>query len=153
MKHLFLAFGILSAVSLQAQPFLSVAGTTKGAGFALGYLDSESGIEFNLGYNVPILRADRPRLLDFSVGKKFLLSHKDEDNISLTSSVGYALYSVKDFSAYELDKEYGAIIQIKKIKAIFGLELGKDWYLGRLYVSGHYCGNPFLSIGMRAFLK
>jgi len=152
MKHLFLMMSLFIAFSLKAQPFLSMTGTTKGVGFSIGFLDQQSGIEFSSGYHVPVLRADLPWLFNISVGKRILLSHKEEDNFTITPSIGYADYSVKDFSQYEEEGEH-PIVKIKEIRAIYKIELGKDWHLGRVYITANYCKNVFWGVGLRAFIK
>lgn len=153
MKKLFLSIGLFSVVATKAQTFVSFTTTTKNAGLSIGYLEEASGIELSTGYNVPVLRNDRPWLFSLTLGKRVLLSQNETDNFSITPSIGYALYSVKDFSAYENDKEGGDIKQVKEIRPFYKLELGKDWYLGRLFISANYCKRPFYGVGIRAFIK
>lgn len=153
MKQLFLVMILFTVISLQAQPFLSVAATTKGEGLSIGYLEPHSGIELSTGYNVHLYREDVPAIFNLSLGKRTLLSHQDKDNFTITPSIGYAVYSVKDFTNFEKDEVHGEIIQIRLIRPIYGLELGKDWYLGRLYINANYCNKSFFGIGMRVFIK
>ena len=141
------------AITSLAQPFLSIAATSKGAGFSIGYLASQSGIELNAGYNVHPFTEDVPTLFNLSVGKHILLSNKENNNFNLTPSIGYAAYSVKDLTEFYKDEAAGEIIQLKATKAIYSLELGKDWHLGRVYVNANYCDKAFFGIGMRAFIK
>lgn len=153
MKLLFWVMILFITSSLQAQPFLSISATTKGAGFSIGYLLGQPGIELNAGYNVHPTREDVPALFNLSVGKRILLSHQEKDNFTLTPSIGYAAYSVKDFTEFYKDETAGEIFQLKAAKPIYSLELGKDWYLGRVYVNANYCNAPFFGLGMRAFIK
>ncbi|MEP7142546.1 MAG: hypothetical protein ABI707_06735 [Ferruginibacter sp.] len=153
MRQSFILIILLVSKSLQAQPFLSIKGTTEGAGTSIGYLESVSGIGITAGYNIPVLKTSLPAILYISMGKQFLLSHREKDNLSLTLSIGYAHYSVKDFSNYDKDYEHGEIIQIKKVKPIYGLELGKDWYLGRLFLSADYCGGAIFGAGVKGYFR
>ncbi len=153
MKILFCVMILATAITSPAQPYLSIAATSKGAGFSIGYLASEPGIEINAGYNVHPTREDVPALFNLSVGKRILLSNKEKDNFSITPTIGYASYSVKDFSSFYKDEVDGEIKQVNAVKPIYTLELGKDWYLGRVYINANYCDKPFFGIGMRAFIK
>lgn len=148
---MFLLVILFSSLIINAQPFLSIAATSKGAGLSVGYLDDRTGTEFSAGYNTHFIKADVPALFYFCLGKKMVLSPDEINNYSLTTSIGYAFYSAKDFSNYE--KDYGAVIQVKKTKPWFGLELGKDSHLGRLYLCANYCSNTFYGAGLRVFIK
>lgn len=153
MKQIFYILSLFTVISLKAQPFLSVTATTKGAGLSAGYLEARSGMELSTGYHVPVIRADWPRIFNISLGNRILISRKEKDNFNITPSIGYAVYSIKDLSVYENGKETDGIVQVKEIRAIYGLELGKDLRLGRIYVSAKYCKKAFWGIGMRAFIK
>lgn len=153
MKKLLVSIGLFTVIAAKAQPFASFTTNTKNVGLSIGYLEEQSGIEVSTGYHVPVLRTDRPWIFDLSLGKRILLSQNEKDNFSITPSIGYAQYSIKDFSAYDNEKEGGDIKQIKEIRPVYKLELGKDWHLGRLYISANYCKSPFLGIGIRAFIK
>ena len=153
MKLLFWVMILFGLSSIQAQPFLSISATTKGAGFSIGYLLEQPGIELNAGYNVDPVKEAVPAIFNLSVGKRILLSHKEKDNFSLTPSIGYAAYSVKDFTEFYKDEVSGEILQVNTVKPIYGLELGKDWHLGRVYINANYCNAPFFGVGLRAFIK
>lgn len=153
MKLLLCVMAFATAIASPAQPFLSIAATSKGAGFSIGYLASQSGIELNAGYNVHPTSEDVPALFNLSVGKRMLLSHQEKDNFSITPSIGYAAYSVKDFTEFYKDEMSGEILQVKAVKPIYSLELGKDWHLGRVFVNANYCDKAFFGIGLRAFIK
>lgn len=153
MKQIFLVISVFTVISLKAQPYLSVTATTKGVGLSAGYLEKRSGIELNTGYHVPVIKADLPWIFNISLGTRILISHREKDNFNVTPSIGYAVYSIKDQSAYESGKETGANMRVRETRAIYGLELGKDLHLGRIYVSARYCDKAFWGIGMRAFIK
>jgi hypothetical protein len=153
MQRLFISIILFVSGSIQAQPYLSFKGTTKGAGPSIGYLEKNSGIEFNAGYNVPVLKTGLPTILNISLGKQVLLTHKEKDNLSFIFSVGCAHYSISDFSNYDKSGGREDIVQIKKIKPICGVELGKDWYLGCLFLSVSYCDGAILGVGLKGYIR
>ncbi len=153
MKHLLLLAGLLAATLIKAQPYLSFSTTTNGIGLSVGFLEPQSGIEVSTGYNMPVLSATKAHLFIFSAGKRILLTQHEEDNFTFTPSLGYANYTMKDLSNDQKKGSTGAIKDVKGIKAIIGFELGKDWYLGRLFINANYCGKAFYGVGIRAFIK
>jgi hypothetical protein len=144
---------MMCAINLQSQPFVSATSSTIGQRFSIGWLGRKSGIEINTGYSIPLLRADLPRIFNFSVGKKLVLSHGNDQSLNLTPGIGLAHYSAEDFSAYEKDQVYGIIAEVNGFRPVYTLELGKDWNIGRLFLSGGYCKKGFAGIGIRAFFK
>ncbi|CAN5376017.1 hypothetical protein BH11BAC3_BH11BAC3_19060 [soil metagenome] len=153
MKQLLLLACLLAATLIKAQPFLSFSTTTNGIGLSAGFLEPQSGIEIATGYNMPVLSATKPHLFIMQAGKRILLTQNEEDNFTITPTIGYANYTMKDLSNYYGKEATGTREKIKQIKAIVGLELGKDWYLGRLFINANYCGTAFYGLGIRAFIK
>lgn len=153
MKQLLFLVGLLTGTLSNAQPFLSFSTTTNGIGLLVGFLEPQSGIEIATGYNMPLLSATKPHLFIIQAGKRILLTQNEEDNFTLTPTIGYADYSLKDLSNYDGKSGKSNIDKVKAIKAMVGLELGKDWYLGRLFINANYCGTTFYGIGLRAFIK
>ena len=136
MKKLLLMVCILITVNIQAQTFASFEGTTKGFGMTVGF-QSEEGLQIAAGYNVSIINALNADLFYGNAGYNFLLSNYDENNFSLTPTIGIAYSSVK-VETNKIDLQ-----TVTGIKPIYGLELGKDWYMGRLFVSANYCGKAY----------
>lgn len=136
---------ILITVNTYSQPFASFEGTTKGFGMTIG-TQTMDGIQLAIGYNVSIIKADVPDLFFGNVGYNILLTRHDQDNFSLTPTIGAAHSTVKVF---DVKDNY---ITVKGIKPIYGLELGKDWHMGRLFVSANYCGIAYYGIGIKAFI-
>lgn len=137
---------ILITVNTYSQPFASFEGTTKGFAMTIG-VQTPEGIQIAGGYNVSITKADVPDLFYGNVGYNILLTRNDEDNFSLTPTIGAAHSSVQVFDAKDNSTT------VKGIKPIFGLELGKDWNMGRLFVSANYCGRAYYGIGIKAFIN
>lgn len=127
------------------QVFIGMSATTKGAGVQLGYLSTD-GIEISTGYKVPLISATNPSVFNLSLGKQILLTHDDEDNYSITPSAGIASVSYK-----VIDKD--VVTKVSKITAIYGIEIGKDAYLGRVFIAANYAQQFYFSIGIKAFIK
>ena len=137
---------ILITVNTYSQPFASFEGTTKGFAMTVGYQNDE-GIHMAAGYNVSITKANSADLFYGNVGYNILLTQHDENNFSLTPTIGAAHSIVQVFDAKD------NFTTVKGIKPIFGLELGKDWHMGRLFLSANYCGKAYYGIGIKAFIN
>ncbi|MEO7535860.1 MAG: hypothetical protein ABIU30_18510 [Ferruginibacter sp.] len=150
MKKLFLSVALLITANAFAQPFIGIGATNRGANLQAGILAEK--VELTFAAKIPFTRVDIPTVLSLTAGKQFLLSNKDEDNYSLTTSLGIASHTIKDFTKYNAD-ETGAspIITVNTIRIIYGLEIGKDSYLGRFYVAANYCHGFYYGVGIRIF--
>jgi len=137
------------AGKIRAQPFIGIGLLNKGAQFQLGMLSGEGGISVSLAVKKPFTHNDKPTVISLNVGKEILLSHNDEDNYSVTPSFGLGNYRVKDYSLYDTGKD--EIIQVSEIKPVYGIEIGKDSYLGRLYINANYCKGLYYGIGFKMF--
>lgn len=138
---------MLSCLHGSSQGYLSFNYSSNGTGVRLGYLND---VQISLGYQTPLLSAENANIADLSVGKRILLTNNDEDNFSVTPTVGVGFISYKDFTKYD---QGGEIESVKKVVPVYGLELGKDWYIGRLFIHANYANKFYYGIGIRAFFK
>ena len=137
---------ILITINTYSQPFASFEGTTKGVAMTLGY-QSYSGLQIAGGYNVSLTNARNADLFYGNVGYNYILGDKEEDNFSLTPTIGIAHSSVQVFDVNDVPTT------IISVRPIYGLEFGKDWHIGRLFVSANYCQKFYYGIGIKAFFK
>lgn len=137
---------ILITVNTYSQPFASFEGTTKGVAMTLGY-QSYSGLQIAGGYNVPFTNSTHATLVYANVGYNYILDNEDQDNFSLTPTIGIAHSSVQVFDTRDNP------ITIVSVRPIYGMEFGKDWHMGRLFVSANYCQKFYYGIGIKAFFK
>jgi len=150
MRYLFVTALLLISITTPAQPFIGLQLFNQGAGIQLGYLVNK--IEFTAAYKTPITRNDIPAFASLSIGKQILLSNAPADNFSITPSIGIANYRVQDFTKYNADPlGLAAIEQVSKIMPMYSIELGKDSYLGRYFISAGYCGAMYYGIGLKIF--
>jgi len=133
-----------------AQPYIGMLATNKGVGFQIGVLSESGGLELSAASNMPLLSNTTPTILSINIGKQFLLTKNDDDNYSITPSVGFSSYNYKNFTEYDKIPR-GDIIQVSEIKPIYRIEIGKDSYLGRVFVSANYCKGFYYGVGMKFF--
>jgi hypothetical protein len=152
MKTFILFTGLIISLSAISQPYIGLQAGNKGVAAEFGFLANK--IEIAVAAKTPLSNTDVPTLLSITVGKQFLLTQKEEDNYSFTTSIGFANYRVSDFTAYNADPTGQAgIVKISAIKPFYGMELGKDAYLGRVYIKAQYCGGAYYSLGMKMFFN
>lgn len=149
MKAILFSIALFLTCLTQAQPFISVSGTTKGIAFSAGLLTT-SGLEVSAGYNMWSRTPSVPTIGYVQAGYHVLLSQNEKDNYTLTPGVGVASWSRKDFT--EWDKG-GDVISISKVALLLSLEAGKDINLGRVFINVSYCERPYAGVGIRAFFR
>lgn len=132
----------------QIQPYIGIGFYTNGIGLNLGAV--ENNVCYEVGLHKPLVYNDVPTLIYGKVGYEINLSGKEKDNFTITPSLGISSYMVNDYVNYEHD---GSVIKVKSIKSYYSLELGKDWFMGRLFINGGYCGNAFFGAGMKIFFN
>lgn len=84
------------------------------------------------------------------VGYQILVTDYEQDNYSVTPSIGYGYFKVKDFSQYD---KTGSIINKEGGRPVYGIEVGLDKFLGRYFISGNYCNGLYFGIGIKAFFR
>ena len=140
-------FACLVSCNVKAQ-YIGVGISTQGAQFHAGIISE--GIEVGITHKVPLFSSEVPTITSLMIGKKVNLTNQEIDNYCLTPSIGIGYYKRQDFKDYD---NGGDIIYIAEAKPIFNLELSKDWYMGRLFVSASYCSGIYGSFGMKCFLN
>jgi hypothetical protein len=168
-KNTLLLLCVISGVTLSAQPFIKFAATNKGFETSIGALSKDGGIESTLSYKFSMIQADKPSILSIAVGKQILISGYDENNYSITPTIGYGYLHWKDFSKYDaaecpppnslppgtsagpLPIVDDAIIEMKAYKPVFGVEVGKDSYMGRVGLTANWCNEFYFGINLRIF--
>ena len=143
MKKTLFTLAMFYALSSYSQPFLSTGITSKGISYNIGILSSK--FETSIGIKMPILSTENATIFNFQIGRQILLTHKEEDNYSLTLKVGYAELKYKTFDSSWKETK------VRTTKPIYSVELGKDAYIGRVFIKAWYCKNTFIEIGMRVF--
>ena len=148
---------VLSAINATAQPFIGMQVNSIGAGLHAGYQShinsddegiSGEAILFTIGMNHTLLSSTNPSLYYSTIGYVYSFGGNQEA-FNISTSAGIALQTYKDFTQYDLGT--GPINSVKEIKPYYNIELGKDWYKGRLYINAGYSKTIFFGIGIKAF--
>lgn len=139
---------LITLNSINAQVYMGTDINNKGVGANLGFLGDH--LDINTGINIPLSRTDVATIAHFTTGYMINLTHKDEDNFTITPSIGMGSYHIKDYTAYNLDPHQGPT-KISEILPYYSLELGKDAYMGRISLKLSYCKEVIAGISMRIF--
>lgn len=140
-----------------AQVFLGVQANNLGIGFHTGYqlrfntaenTISEDALLFTIGTNHPMVNSQKPSLYYSTIGLMFANSNRDAFNITL--STGASFGTSKNFNKYDINPN-GHIDNVNKFYSNYNIELGKDWYLGRVYINASYSKFWFFGIGIKGF--
>ncbi len=146
-RYLFTLYILVISFAASAQPAIGMQYSSKGYGLTVGYLNNNK-IEITAGYNVSVLVHNVPDIYYSTIGYKIELSDYEKDNFSLTPSAGYGIYSLRSYD----EKNY-FVAKNKSNKPFYGMELGKDWYMGRLSLHVNYCGMLYYGVGIKAYIK
>lgn len=150
MKTLLFISALLISISTLSQPFISLGATNRGIEFQFGILAAP--IEFTIIKLQSLLKNNAPSVLSVSLGKQFLLTRNEQDNYSVTPAIGIAQYKVKDYGPYNADPLGNTEpLIIADLKAYYRIELGKDSYMGRVFISATYCKGMIYGIGLKMF--
>jgi hypothetical protein len=93
------------------------------------------------GYSKPLSSAINPTLYFGSIGYEISISAEEKDGYNITPLIGLSSFSY-------LYQE----VQTKGVALITGIEVGKDFNDGRLFISGNYCKGLFIGAGIKIFI-
>ncbi|MBC7509880.1 MAG: hypothetical protein H7320_14205, partial [Ferruginibacter sp.] len=142
---------IITTLQGLSQGYVALGGTNKGIQASVGVL--ANNLDFNIKYQLPLVSTEIPKILSFNIGPRINLTWYETDNFNITPSLGYAYLRSKDFSLYNTSPNLDKIILIEEFKPVFNLELGKDWYMGRLAVNYTYCNGNYYGISIKCFFN
>jgi hypothetical protein len=97
-----------------------------------------------IGYSKPLTSAVNPTLFFGKIGYEFNLTPRIEDGFNITPLVGISSYTFDDIIKEQT---------VKGIAPIYSLELGKDFYNGRIFITGNYCRIFFAGGGFKIFIN
>jgi len=148
MKTLIITLLLILSTKSFSQPYFAIGLQNKGANLALGTIVNKFDIQLN--YKYPLSSAEEYKIISITIGKEINITNKDEDNYVLTPIIGAAWTTHQDFTQYDINPIYGPV-SINKISSVYGTEIGKDSYMGRLAIVLRYCGKMYYGITMRVF--
>jgi hypothetical protein len=126
----------------QTKPFVGVSLHSIGYSLQVG-VKGENTVAL-IGYSKPLTSAVNPTLVFAKVGYEFNLTPKKEDGYNLTPLVGISSYTYEDVIKEQT---------VKGIAPIYSLELGKDFFNGRLFTNVSYCKGLFIGAGFKIFIN
>lgn len=130
-----------------SQGYLSTSVMKNGLAANIGFLSGKTDINF--GVQFPLTEITTPAIYHIEVGRMInLTNHEEGNDYSITPSIGAAFLKRKEV----VTKPYEYLKTVSKTSAYYSLELGKDAYMGRVFLKTVYCGNIYYSVGMRLFL-
>ena len=146
-KVIFLILIIISATA-NAQPYVLMGAVNNGVQVGIGAL--ASNVDIQLRYQRPVFNLESPTITSFTIGRMINLTGNDEDNFTVTPSIGYAHLKSKDFTQYNSEDK---ITNVELFKAVYGLEVGKDWFMGRASITYSYSDKSYLGATIRFFFS
>lgn len=160
MKSKLIAIMLILNISVYAQPYIGTSVINKGFGATVGVIaDNRFDVAFN--YQQPFICVLSPISTSLSVGYIINITNDEEDNYTITPSFGIVSSKFKivipantRYDKYEDATPYERIKTIRTGNAYYNIELGKDSYMGRVFVKSSYFGNHlYYGIGMRVFFN
>jgi len=115
----------------QGKVFLGINGATNGAGLSLGV--ESNNVAFTLQMSHPYLSTEQESIYSMQTG---YIYHFSNENSFIVGLHGGGAYTTKKVIKDNLvDKE------VQQFKGIGTIEVGKNWYTGRLSVYSSYIGS------------
>jgi hypothetical protein len=139
---------LLLSIPTFSQTYLGLGLQNKGANISVGTVVDK--VDLQLNYKYPLSSAEESKIISITIGWNLMITKFDEDNYLLTPFVGGAFQKYDDFTLYDINPIYGSV-SITKFRGIYGLELGKNIYKGRISIMSKYCDKMYYGIIMRAF--
>ena len=147
MKKLLGLLLIISTTGF-SQVYVSMGAVNNGVQVGVGAL--AANVDIQLRYQRPIFNIQSPTVTSFTIGRMINITGNEEDNFTVTPSIGYAHLKRKDFTRYNSEDK---ITNVELFKAVYGLEVGKDWFMGRASITYSYSDKSYVGATIRFFFN
>ena len=134
----------LTSTNTNAQ-YAGVSVINKGIGVTAGILANKVNIQAALTF--PIMNLENSNTYSLSAGYQLNITNDEEDNYSFTPSIGAALVKSRMWDSKAVMTVY------EQIKLVYGAELGKDAFMGRVFIHANYSDALYYGVGMKVFFK
>lgn len=141
MKRLITAAMLLIGINCFAQPNVEIGVNNEGVRLGIGFVQEETGAGLSLTHNTPLVSNEKACVTTLSA----LYEWRSERGFNATGLIGGAFHNYNDAGKYLGDAN--------KTTLSYGIELGKDWHMGRLFISGAYSGLVYVGGGMKIRFK
>ena len=143
-KGVWLCLMLIISLNVNAQ-FAGVSLINKGMSVNAGILADKVAIQAALTF--PITNLQNANTYSLTAGYQLNLTNDDADNYSLTPFVGAALLRSRTWDAKD------AMTVYQNIKPMYGAELAKDAFMGRVFINANYSDALYYGIGMKVFFN
>jgi hypothetical protein len=149
MKTLTTLLILIITLPCVAQPYVALGLQNKGFNMSSGIVSPE-GVDIGVQFKTPLSMADQASILSMTIGKQINFN-EEEDGYSITPQIGGGWLRVKDFTLYDKDPVL-PVIQRSYIRPVYGIELNKDSYMGRMSLVVKYIDKVYYGVTMKVFL-
>lgn len=141
MKKLITLAMLIISINCFAQVNVEIGANNNGVRMGIGFVQEETGAGLSLTHNAPMISTEKANVTTLSA----LYEWRNEIGFNITGLIGVALHSYNDAGKY--------LGNSNKTTLSYGIELGKDWHKGRLFVSCAYSGLIYVGGGMKIRFK
>lgn len=143
-KGIWLCLMLILSLHVNAQ-YAGISIINKGVSVNAGILADKVAIQAALTF--PITNLQNANTYSLTAGYQLNLTTYDADNYSFTPSIGAALLRSRTWGAKD------AMTVHQNIKPMYGAELAKDAFMGRVYIQANYSDALYYGIGMKVFFN
>ena len=143
-KKMVLLFMLIISLNVSAQ-YAGISVINKGIGVNAGFTANKVNLQAALTF--PLYNLENNNTYSLSTGYEINLTNDEKDNYTLTPSVGAALIKSRTWNKMD------AVTVHSNIKPMYGLELGKDAFMGRVFLQANYMDGLYYGVGMKVFFN
>lgn len=143
-RKVWLCLMLLISLNVNAQ-YAGVSLINKGMSVNAGILADKVAIQAALTF--PITNLQNANTYSLTAGYQLNITNDDADNYSFTPFVGAALLRSRTWDAKD------AMTVHQNIKPMYGAEIAKDAYMGRVFINANYSDALYYGIGIKVFFN
>lgn len=142
---------LLVSINLFAQPSIGMKLLSNGVGMDLGFL-IDNKVDVQLSTMGITGNNEKAKITTITAGYRVLLSRNELNNYSVTPSIGYGLYRVKDYTDYNNDPEGKAAVKQTNLNyPALNINIAKDIHKGQIYIQANYLKVLTYGVGFRVY--
>lgn len=144
VKGIWLCLILILSLNVNAQ-YVGVGVINKGICAVTGFTANKINVQAALTF--PITNLQNDNTVSLSAGYELNLTNDDKDNYTLTPSIGAALVKSRTWDIKDVMTVHS------NIKPILGVEIGKDAFMGRVFIQANYINSMYYGMGMKVFFN
>ena len=157
MKTVYISIGLIIVMILLcfadtfAQPSIGMKLLNNGVGMDIGFL-IDNKVDVQLSTMGITGNNEKAKVTTLTAGYRVLLSRNELNNYSITPSLGYGLYRIKDYTDYNNDPEgKAAVKRINLNYPALNINVAKDIHKGQIYIQANYLKVLTYGVGFRVY--